>query len=69
MSTQNQAVVGDHSSIYMNTEEAVTRLAEDGINHNIEEAVSQRVPVHGQSARPQRTQELEQNLASTNQML
>ena len=40
LSTQNQAVVGDHSSIYLNTEEAATRLAEDGINHNIEEAVS-----------------------------
>ena len=40
MSTQNQVVVGDHSSIYLNTEEAATRLAEDGINHNIEEAVS-----------------------------
>jgi hypothetical protein len=36
-STQN--VVGDHSSIYLNTEEAATRMAEDGINHNIEEAV------------------------------
>ena len=29
----------------MNTEEAVTRMAEDGINHNIEEQLSQRMGV------------------------
>lgn len=41
MSTQEKGpVVGDHSSIYMNTEEAATRMAEDGINHNIEEQLS-----------------------------
>ena len=42
MSTQERGpVVGDHSSIYMNTEEAATRMAED--NHNIDEATSQRL--------------------------
>lgn len=46
MSTQEKGpVVGDHSSIYMNTEEAATRMAEDGINHNIEEALSGRMNV------------------------
>ena len=44
MSTQEKGpVVGDHSSIYLNTEEAATRLAEEGVNHNIEEALSQRI--------------------------
>lgn len=46
MSTQEKGpVVGDHSSIYMNTEEAATRMAEDGINHNIDEALSGRMNV------------------------
>ena len=46
MSTQEKGpVVGDHSSIYMNTEEAATRMAEEGINHNIEEAISGRMNV------------------------
>ena len=46
MSTQEKGpVVGDHSSIYMNTEENATRMAEDGINHNIEEAISGRMNV------------------------
>ena len=58
-------MVGDHSSIYLNTEEAVTRLAEEGINHNIEEAVSQRVPVHGQTSRAPRTQQLQESMSKT----
>ena len=53
MSTQEKGpVVGDHSSIYLPTEEAATRMAEDGINHNIEEAISQRIGVsQGQTER------------------
>jgi len=44
MSTQERGpVVGDHSSIYMNTEEAATRMAED--YHHINEALSQRIGV------------------------
>ncbi len=40
MSTQEKGpVVGDHSSIYMNTEEVATRMADE--NHNINEALSQ----------------------------
>ena len=40
MSTQERGpVVGDHSSIYMNTEEAATRLAEPGLEHNIKESL------------------------------
>jgi len=43
MSTQERGpVVGDHSSIYMNTEEAATRMAEAGLDHNIKEALTQR---------------------------
>ena len=46
MSTQEKGpVLGDQSSMYMNTEEAATRLAEDGINHNIDEALSGRMNV------------------------
>lgn len=42
MSTQERGpVVGDHSSIYMNTEEAATRMVDaDGISRNIDEALS-----------------------------
>ena len=40
MSTQEKGpVVGDHSSIYMNTEEAATRMDAGG-PHNIDEALS-----------------------------
>ena len=49
----------------MNTEEAVTRLAEDGINHNIEEAVSQRIEVHGNTNRNQRSDQLQENMSKT----
>ena len=46
MSTQEKGpVVGDHSSIYMNTEEAATRMGEVGVNHNIDEALSGRMNV------------------------
>ena len=31
--------MGDHSSIYMNTEEAATRMAEAGNEHNIKESL------------------------------
>jgi len=38
MSTQEKGpIVGDHSSIYLNTDEAATRLAEEGLSHNIKE--------------------------------
>ena len=40
MSTQGGHVpLGDQSD-YLNTEEAATRMAEEGINHNIEEQMS-----------------------------
>ena len=40
LSTQERGpVVGDHSSIYMNTEEAATRMAEAGNEHNIKESL------------------------------
>lgn len=42
MSTQGAgAVVGDHSSIYLNTDEAQTRMAEEGLGHHIAEELSQ----------------------------
>ena len=38
MSTQEKGpVIGDQSSMYMETEEAATRMAEDGITHHIDE--------------------------------
>ena len=37
--------MADHASIYMNTEDDATRIAEDGINHNIDEAISGRMNV------------------------
>ena len=53
MSTQERGpVVGDHSSIYLNTEEVATRMADEGVHHNIDEALSQRIGVsHGVTER------------------
>lgn len=57
MSTQEKGpVVGDHSSIYMNTEEVATRMADD--NHNIGEALSQRIGI-SQGGATDRTRALE----------
>ena len=44
--------MGDHSSIYLNTEEVATRMADEGVHHNIDEALSQRIGVsHGVTER------------------
>lgn len=41
MSTQEKGPgFGDHSSIYMNTEEAATQMANTGLDHNIKEQIS-----------------------------
>ena len=66
MSTQERGpVVGDHSSIYMNTEEAATRMAEDGINHNIEEQLSQRMGVSYAVTEQTRAVKLQRSMQSS----
>lgn len=63
MSTQEKGpVVGDHSSIYMNTEEAATRLAEEGVNHNIEEALSQKIGASIQGTERTRALQLQRSM-------
>ena len=58
-------MVGDHSSIYMNTEEAATRMAEDGVNHNIEEQLSQRMGVSYQPTERTRAIQLQRSMQSS----
>lgn len=56
--------MGDHSD-YMTTEEAVTRIAEDGINHNIDEALSGRMNVSHTMTANTRALKLQKSMQSS----
>ena len=55
--------MGDHSSIYMNTEEAATRMVEE--NHNIEELTSQRIGISQAPTEKTRALQLQRSMQSS----
>ena len=56
--------MGDQSD-YMATEEAATRIAEDGINHNIDEALSGRMNVSHTMTANTRALKLQKSMQSS----